>query len=115
MRQAELAAAGAAANGNRAPSYLSGFLTGYGRAVAERITARRREMISETPGAEVILASRASAAEQLYHERLGAHLNRQRHADPINTAATAAGHAAGRRADLGDTRLGPTGPAAISS
>jgi len=113
MRQAELAAASAAASGNRAPAYLAGFVRGYGAAVAERITARRREMVTETPGAEVILASRAQAVEKLYQQCLGAHLTNRRDAAD-NAAGRAAGRAAGSRADLGDTRLNTTtGRAAI--
>lgn len=104
-RQAELAAASAAAKGNRAPSYLSGFLVGYARAVAERITARREAYAAEGNGAELVLASRERLVADLYeatfgHLAVGSHTVRQR-AD-----GHAAGKAAGRGADLGDVRLG---------
>lgn len=112
LRQAHLAAATEAGKGNRAPSYLASFITGYGAAVAERISARRCEVINATPGAEIILASRTQAVEKLYADRLAAH-TRSRTVDPLNAAGLAAGRAAGQRADLGDTRLGPTGRAAL--
>ena len=103
-RQAELAAATAAAKGNRAASYLSGFLVGYARAVAERITARRHGYATEGTGAELVLANRDRLVAELYEATFGdlatvPQTVRQR-ADGI-----AAGQAAGLRADLGQARL----------
>jgi hypothetical protein len=110
MRQAELAAVAAAAAGNRTRSYLSAFLVGYAHAVAERIAQRRRDW---TPGsgAELILASREHIVNQLYTEVFGEVPtvgSRHQRAD-----GRAAGHAAGRRADLGDKQLGEDGPTSI--
>jgi hypothetical protein len=104
-RQAELAAATAAARGSRAPSYLSGFLVGYARAVAERIAARRHDYAAEGSGAELVLASRDRLVADLYEATFG-HLTTA--PQPVRQRADghAAGKAAGRSADLGDARLG---------
>ena len=104
-RQAELAAATAAAKGNRAPSYLSGFLVGYARAVAERITARRDGYAAEGTGAELVLASRDRLVAELYQATFG-HLATAPQAVRQRADGHAAGKAAGRAADLGDARLG---------
>jgi hypothetical protein len=109
MNQAELAAASAAAQGHRAPSYLAAFVTGYGQAVAERITERRREYASDETGADLVLASRAVAVADLFHATFAEHITHT-HTDTQRADATAAGRAAGRRADLGDNRLGPPAP-----
>ncbi|MDR7277641.1 hypothetical protein [Catenuloplanes atrovinosus] len=107
MRQANLAAASAAARGNRDPRYLAGFLTGYGTAVAERITTRRSKTTEEMPGAAVVLAARATAVDDLYAARITPHSRAVRVAadDP---AGRAAGYTAGRTADLGDARIDTT-------
>lgn len=110
MRQAELAAAVAAASGNRAPSYLGAFLVGFAHAVADRIWARRRDW-SPSTGAELILASRERIVADLYAEVFGdvtTFTSRHQRAD-----GKAAGRAAGRRADLGDSQLGNAGPPAL--
>jgi hypothetical protein len=104
-RQAEVAAATAAAKGNRAPSYLSGFLVGYARAVAERITARRDGYAAEGTGAELVLASRDRLVADLYQATFG-HLATAPQAVRQRADGHAAGKAAGHAADLGDARLG---------
>lgn len=110
MRQAELAAATAAAAGNRAPSYLSAFLVGYAHAVAERIRQRRRDWSSST-GTELILASRERIVNDLYADVFGEVPTRGARHERAD--GQAAGRAAGRRADLGDGQLRDTGPPAL--
>jgi hypothetical protein len=103
-RQAEFAAATAASKGKRAPSYLAGFHIGYAGAVAKRITARRRDLAAEGAGAELVLASRDRLVADLYQQTFG-HLNTQERSVRQRVDGIDAGIAAGRRADLGDTRL----------
>jgi hypothetical protein len=112
MRQAELAAMAAAAQGNRAAAYLSGFLVGYGEAVAQRITVRRRDHLDQTPGTDVVLASRAKQVEKCYLDLLGPYLGTRR-GDPLSASGRYAGRDAGHGADLGDTRLNPNVTRAI--
>jgi hypothetical protein len=110
MRQAELAAALAAAGGNRAPSYLGAFLVGFALEVAGRIRARRRDWSPGT-GAELILASRERIVADLYAEVFGdvpTASSKYQRAD-----GNAAGRAAGRQADLGDSQLGNSEPPAL--
>jgi len=109
-RQAELATMAAAAAGRRDTLYLQSFLHGYGTAVADRITARRRDFISETSGAELVLANRARIIEAHLDQLLGAYLGGARRTERIDSAGAAAGRNAGHRADLGDTQVGPIGP-----
>lgn len=114
LRQAEYATMAEAAAGRRDLTYLRGFLHGYGSAVAERITERRTDLVRETPGADLVLASRAHQVEDAFSRLLGAYLSTNQVTERVAVAGIAAGHAAGRRADLGDTRINPTSPRAVS-
>jgi len=80
--------------------FFPAFLLGYGEAVAARIAERRAPLVdpSTNPGAAVILADRAARLDAFMAERFG-------ELGSVNASTGTgrdAGHAAGRRANLGD-------------
>lgn len=115
MVQAERAAV-AAARTNHGADFVPSFLAGYGHAVADRIRARRQTLATEAAtagtGADVILRERDERVRAAYDARFG-DITTQTQAPRTSAAGMAAGHRAGRRADLGDSHLPTTTRAAI--
>lgn len=94
--------------------FLPSFLTAYGRAVAERITARRQPLTEDptNPGAALILADRAERLAALIAERFGELGSLD--AVQARADASAAGRRAGQSADIGDPRMSAANRHAIS-
>ncbi|MGH3680099.1 MAG: DUF2786 domain-containing protein [Natronosporangium sp.] len=107
VEQADLAAAGAAAGGRRAHTWLASFLVGYGTHVAERIEKRRGVLVAEGGGAELVLASRQRIVQTHYQDTFG-HVVITTASNRDRADGLAAGWAAGSRADLGGACIDQT-------
>jgi hypothetical protein len=96
-------------------TFFRSYLPGYGRGVAEKITASREAMAERVKGkaGELVLvtdAERTKAAFEKKFPELG--FSRE---DKHNVAGAEAGRRDGRNADAGQTKVGKTSRAAVTS
>lgn len=82
------------------------FFTGFSMRVVSRLTETRQECLSQTPGAELVIATKLFGAEQFAEENLKIKCRR---APKISATGYAAGSAAGARADVGAMNIGTNG------
>lgn len=81
------------------------FIRGYGDGVASKIARKRQEIIDETPGNALVLRTEADRIKAAFTEMFP-NLSSMRGTKYSSAEAKAAGFAAGKQADIGDTRVG---------
>ncbi|KAB2344865.1 DUF2786 domain-containing protein [Actinomadura rudentiformis] len=85
--------------------YVWDYIRGYGRGVAVKIADRRQVIIDEAPGNALVLRTEADRIKAAFKERFP-NTTTARGTRYTSEEARAAGFAAGRQADIGDTRVG---------
>jgi hypothetical protein len=80
------------------------YTRGFGKGVADKILARRGEVIDESPGNALVLQTEADRTKAAF-ARMFPNVGALRPKKVGDWAAQAAGRAAGRKADLGDGRV----------
>ena len=91
-------------NGSDRFNHRRSFVRGFAKAVGAKLTESRRQFVEEsTPGTDVALVSRKAKVDAWVDSNLRLGKTRARQVTPNGLAA---GHAAGRRADVGQSRVG---------